>query len=208
MWDILQRPHIGLRSRRAAADQEYGRACERGIGHGGDGVGHARAGGDHGDAKAAHELRMRMRHMHSRSLVANVDNADALSRHMVPDRLNVSALQAEHSIDAPCGQKARDPGGARVLIGVQVLRRWKRLGHACLSLGRRSASAALLLQSQQAMLNLAGRRARHLVVADEAHGAWPLVACDTAVAPFDDLGLGRTRRRCARRLPHAPARPR
>src|SRR5262245_5655347 len=47
-----------------------------------------------------------------------------------------------------------------------------------------SASASLLLQAQQAMLNLAGGGAGHLVIADEAHRARPLVSGDTAATPL------------------------
>ena len=41
--DVLQRPHVDLGPRRAAADQQHRGARERGVGDRGDGVGHARA---------------------------------------------------------------------------------------------------------------------------------------------------------------------
>ena len=122
MRDVLQRPHIGLRPRRAAADQQHRRARQRGVGHGGDGVGDARTGGRHGDAEAAGQLGMGVRHVHGRALVAHVDDADALPRDMVPDRLDVAALQAEDAVDAARFEKARDPGGAGERVGVEVLR--------------------------------------------------------------------------------------
>src|ERR1700722_10018095 len=56
-----------------------------------------------------------------------------------------------------------------------------------------SAAAVLLLQAQQAVLDLAGRRARHLLIADEAHRARSFISGDAAAAPFDDLDLGRRR---------------
>src|ERR1700754_2202060 len=57
----------------------------------------------------------------------------------------------------------------------------------------KSASATFLLQTQQPMLNLAGGRARHLLVADEAHRARTFVSGDAAAAPFDDFDLARCR---------------
>ena len=38
------------------------------------------------------ELVCRVRHVHGRPFIAHVHNADALTRHMVPDRLDVSTL--------------------------------------------------------------------------------------------------------------------
>ena len=121
MRDVLQRPHVGLRARRAAADQQHRRARERGIGHGGDGVGDAGTRGRHRDAEAAGQLGMRMRHVHRGALVAHVDDADALLRDVVPDRLDVPALQAEYAIDAARFEKSRDPGRAGERVRVQVL---------------------------------------------------------------------------------------
>ena len=100
MGNVLQRAHIGLRARGAAADQQNRRPGERGVGDRRDRVGDARAGGHHGDAELAGEFSMGVRHMDRRGLVANVDDADAKLRGMVPDRLDVPALQAENAIDA------------------------------------------------------------------------------------------------------------
>ena len=77
-------------------------------------VGHAGPGRDHGDAELAGQLGMGVRHVHGRALVAHVDDADAEPREMVPDRLDVAALQAEHAVDAARLEEARDPGGAGV----------------------------------------------------------------------------------------------
>jgi hypothetical protein len=118
--DVLQRAHIGLRARRAAADQQHRRAGERGIGHGGDRIGHARPGGRHGDAERAGQLRMGMRPVDRGALVAHVDDAEAAARHVIPDRLDVAALQAEDAIDAARLEEARDPGRTRGLVGIEV----------------------------------------------------------------------------------------
>ena len=98
--DVLERSHVGLRPRGAAADQQHRRPGERGVGHAGDGVGHARPGGRQGDAELSGQLGMRVRHVDGGTLVAHVDDADALARGMVPDRLDVAALQAEDAVDA------------------------------------------------------------------------------------------------------------
>ena len=67
--DVLQRAHVGLRPRGAAADQQHRRARQRGVGHGGDGVGDAGAGGDHRHAELAGQLGMGMRHVHGGAFV-------------------------------------------------------------------------------------------------------------------------------------------
>ena len=100
--NILQRSHIGLRPRGAAADQQHRRAGERGIRHGRHRVGDAGTGGDHGDAEAAGQFGMGVRHVHGGALVAHVDDADALTRDVIPDRLDMAALQSEDAVDAAC----------------------------------------------------------------------------------------------------------
>ena len=121
MRDVLQRPHIGLRARRASADQQHRRARERGVGHGGDRIGHARPGRHHGDAERAGELGMGMRHVHRGPFVAHVDDANAAARDVIPDRLDMAALQPEDAVDAARREKPRDPGRAGKLIRIQVL---------------------------------------------------------------------------------------
>jgi hypothetical protein len=44
-----------------------------------------------------------MRHVDGSPFVANVDDANAGTGEMVPDRLDVAALQAEHAIDTAAG---------------------------------------------------------------------------------------------------------
>ena len=119
--DVLQRSHVRLRPRRAAADQQHRRAGERGIGHRGYRVGYARAGRDHGDAQLPRQLGMRVRHVHRGTLVPDIDDVDALPCDTVPDRLNVTALQAEDPIDATRFEKAGDPGRAGLVVGVEIV---------------------------------------------------------------------------------------
>ena len=97
-----------------------GDARQRGVGDRGDRVGHAGPGSDHRDAELAGQLGMGVRHVDGGALVAHVDDADAEPRDVVPDRLDVAALQAEHAVDAARLEEARDPGGAGVLVGVEV----------------------------------------------------------------------------------------
>ena len=63
---------------------------------------------------------MGVRHVDGGAFVAHVDDADALARHVVPDRLDVAALQAEDAVDAARLEKARDPGRARGFVGIEV----------------------------------------------------------------------------------------
>ena len=49
---------------------------------------------------------MGVRHMDGCALVPDVNDADALPSDMIPDRLNVAALQAENAVDAPRLQKS------------------------------------------------------------------------------------------------------
>ncbi len=136
MRNVLQRPHIGLWPRRAAADQQHRSARERGVGHGCDRVGDARPGSRHGDTQRAGQFRVGVRHVDGRSFVANVDDADAFARHVIPDRLDVAALEAEDAVDAARFQKARDPGRGGGLVGVEV----DEVGHAFDSEYRRLAA--------------------------------------------------------------------
>ena len=48
--------------------------------------------------------------MNGGALVAHIDDADARPRNMVPDRLDVTALQTEDAIDAAGFEKFCDPG--------------------------------------------------------------------------------------------------
>jgi hypothetical protein len=52
-----------------------------------------------------------MRHVHGGAFIAYVEDANALSCHVVPDRLDVAALQAEDAIDPAGEQKAGNQFG-------------------------------------------------------------------------------------------------
>ena len=107
----MQRPEIVLGARGAAADQQHGNAFELRVRHGGDAIGHARTGGHHRDAEPPGEHGVRVRHVHRRAFVAHVDDAHAALRQLVPDRLDVAALQAEHAIDAARDEEVDDELG-------------------------------------------------------------------------------------------------
>ena len=106
--DALQRAEIVLWHRRAAADQEHRHTLQVRVGHRGHTVGHAGAGGGHRDAHLARQRRVRVRHVHRRTFVAHVDDAHVQLREVVPDRLDVAALQAEDAVDAARDQETGD----------------------------------------------------------------------------------------------------
>ena len=124
--DALQWTEIVLRDGRAAADQQHRDALELRVGHRGHAVGDAWTGGDHRDADAATERRVRLRHVNGSAFVAHVDDAHAALAELVPDRLDVPALQAEHAIDAARDQEVDDDLGdrSRVGCGHAFLLRW------------------------------------------------------------------------------------
>ena len=156
MRDVLQRAHIGLGPRGAAADQQDRHPRQRRVGHAGDGVGDAGAGSDHRHAEVAGQLGVRLGHVHGGAFVTHVDDTDAAAAEMVPDRLDVAALDAEDAVDATGDEEAGDPGGAAQLVLVQV----DGLGH-----GSRPSSAAVEPGLEDAVLDLAGGGARHVHVA-------------------------------------------
>jgi hypothetical protein len=140
MRDVLQRPHVDLGSWRTAADHQNRYARDGGVGHCGDCVGDARAGGNHRDRGTASEFGMRVRHVDGGALVADIDDADAKPCGMVPDRLDVAALQTEHAVDPARFEETRDPGGAGpgvrapIFFGGQTERRFP--GHGYLPVRR------------------------------------------------------------------------
>src|SRR5580765_8769018 len=50
-----------------------------------------------------------MRHVHGSALVAHVDDANAATAEVIPDRLDVTALQPVDAVDAARHEKLRDP---------------------------------------------------------------------------------------------------
>ena len=52
---------------------------------------------------------MGMRHVYRGAFVRDIDDADALPRDVVPDRLDMTALQTENAVDSARFQEARDP---------------------------------------------------------------------------------------------------
>ena len=59
---------------------------------------------------------MGVRHVNRCAFVAHVDDADAAPRDVIPDRLNMAALQAEDAVDAASLQETGDPGRASKLV--------------------------------------------------------------------------------------------
>jgi hypothetical protein len=117
------------------------------------------------------QLCVGMRHVHRRAFVAHVDDADSPPREVIPDRLDVPALEAEDPVDPACLEHMSDPGGHAVLVPVQVL----SVGHRLLPCDL-SASGQHL--AQDAVQDLPRGRARHLVGREEHHPARPLETCE------------------------------
>ncbi|MCY1186935.1 hypothetical protein D9M73_278540 [compost metagenome] len=64
---------------------------------------------------------MSMRHINRGILVAHIDNLYPGSTDMVPQRLQIAALQAEYTIDTLCLQKFGDPGSTTINVLIDVL---------------------------------------------------------------------------------------
>ena len=111
--NALQRAEIVLRARCATADQQHRNALEVRVRHRGHAIRHAGPGGHHGDADAARQHGVSVRHVNRRALVAHVDDAHTALGQAVPDRLYVTALQAEYTVDAACDEKVHDAVGHR-----------------------------------------------------------------------------------------------
>src|SRR4029453_10346340 len=69
-------------------------------------------------------------HVHRRTFIADIDDANALPCNVIPDRLNMTSLQTENTIDAARFQETRNPGRAGLRIGVEVLGFVRRLTHS------------------------------------------------------------------------------
>src|SRR5258708_10398280 len=63
---------------------------------------------------------MGVRHVHGCGFMADVDDTDALAGHVIPDWLDVAALETEDAVNATGFEKARDPGGGSGIVGVEV----------------------------------------------------------------------------------------
>ena len=109
--DALQRPEIVLRHRRAAADQQDRSALELRIGDRRHAVGDTGPRGRERDAQLARQHRMAVRHVHGGAFIAHVDNPHFALGQVVPDRLDVAALEAVHAVNTAPGDKLGDPFG-------------------------------------------------------------------------------------------------
>ena len=116
MGDALQRAEVVLRARRAAADQQHRRAFELRVGDGGDAVGDAGSGGRQRHPEPAGQHRMRVRHVHGGAFVTHVDDSDTTPAELIPDRLDVPALQPEYPIHPLRDQKLRNQRGDRAVF--------------------------------------------------------------------------------------------
>ena len=74
----------------------------------------------HGDAEFAREFRVGVRHVNGGGFMTDVDDPDPKLRSVVPDRLDMSALQSEDAIDPALLEETRDPGRAGIVIGIEI----------------------------------------------------------------------------------------
>jgi DNA-binding transcriptional MerR regulator len=88
---VLQRAHLVLVEGPLAADQQHRALRPQRVCDSGDGVGGARAGGDHGAAGPPRDARVSVRGVRRHLLVANVDDLDALVDAAVVDVDDVPA---------------------------------------------------------------------------------------------------------------------
>ena len=97
--DLLQTALERRAHRRGAADQQHRATvlvCRR---NGGDGVRHARAGGDDSDAALARETRVGLRGVAGDLLMTGVDHIDPLVQAAVVDVLDMAAGEGEDHVD-------------------------------------------------------------------------------------------------------------
>ena len=97
--ELLQRACTPPRLGRPSAEHHERRAVEVGGGDGRDAVGHARAGGEHGDSRSARQLGRGFGRERRRLLVTDVDDAPVVVRslrHCVVEREDVAAREREH----------------------------------------------------------------------------------------------------------------
>ena len=76
-----------------------------------------------------------MGHVNRGTLVAHVDDPDSLPGDVIPDRLDMAALQPEDPVDATGLEEACNPGGAGLLIRIEILRLDCGLAHELTPVG-------------------------------------------------------------------------
>ena len=101
-------PLSGPRGRRGAGDHEHRRALRVRGGDAGERVGESGPGRDERDARIAGGERPAFGAVRGGGLVANVDDANAVSRRRPPGRVDVAAAEPEQVGDAVLRERAGD----------------------------------------------------------------------------------------------------
>jgi hypothetical protein len=96
----LERQRLGLAKRRGPRDEERRNAIEVGIRDGRDDVRHARTGRHDGDAQLSRRSRPAVRGVSGSLLVAGVDEAHARIGGGLQDRVQMSPVECEESVDS------------------------------------------------------------------------------------------------------------
>ena len=112
--DLLQRPLAPAERRRAAAEHDDRRVVLQRGRHPAHPVGHARPGGQRGDARLARDLRPALGGERRGRLVADVDDLDALVAAALVDREEMAAGEREQAADAVRLQALGDQAAAVV----------------------------------------------------------------------------------------------
>lgn len=113
---VLQSPPVFLRTRRRARKHEHRGASHVGIRYAGHGIGHPGAGRDQRNPHLPRQLGMGVGHVDGGSLIAHVDDADALGVQPHPQGHDVTATQGKDAVDAP-GLEAIGNPGSRAAFG-------------------------------------------------------------------------------------------
>jgi len=109
----LERAHVILSARWTTADEQDWYAFQLGVGNGGHTIGHTRPGGGEHNTELAGKDRVGVRHMDGGTLVAHIDDAHTALGELIPDQLDMAALQTEHPVDTSGNEKVDDKLGNR-----------------------------------------------------------------------------------------------
>src|SRR4029079_9833913 len=78
---------------------------------------------------------MGVRHVNRGTFITHVDDPDSLPGDVIPDRLDMAALQTETPVDAPRLEKSCNLGLEALVIRVEILRRRCGLAHELTPVG-------------------------------------------------------------------------
>jgi hypothetical protein len=104
----LERAQVILGARWTTADEQDWYAFQVRVGNGGHAIGHTWPGGGEHDTELARKNRVGVRHMDGGTLVTHIDDAHTTLGELIPDQLDMAALQTEHPIHTSGNEKVDD----------------------------------------------------------------------------------------------------